>query len=678
MVTGRLPFEGETVLSVALKHKSEAPSDPKKWNPQTPVELSRVILKCMAKSKEKRYQTADEVYEDLNRLEAGMTTTHKALPKTGPVPRSGWKSVFRKPWLPIAILILAAAAVLIGFLLRQAQRGEVPTERNMLVVLPFENLGDPEDEYFADGITEEITSRLAALQGLGIISRTSAIQYKKTGKSIRQIGGELGVDYVLEGSVRWNRGEADQGRVRITPQLIRVSDDTQIWSERYDRVIEDIFTVQSDIAEQVARQLDLTVLEPERAALNARHTENIEAYDLYLQGRDHEDRGWAHLDLEEFDLAVLLYDKAVELDPNFALPLVRLSYVHSRMYFFSVDRTEERLEKARETVTRALELEPDLPEAYRSLGFYYYWGLGDYNRAAEVFEAVQRARPNFDPQLLGYIQRRQGKWEECLATLERAFRINPRDAQIAYELGGAYISLHRFEEAETWLNRALSIFPDHLPAQLQKAAILVLSEGDTGKAKSLLERLPEHQLTDYMWITLCMLERDYRGVLDRLDSLGYDSFEDQHLYFQKDLAYAIVYQAMKDIPKTRNHAESARRILEEAVGSRDGIPSLHASLGLAYALLGRADEAVLEGNRAVTLHPVSRDAAQGPIYLQNLAKIYTLIGRHEEAIDQLEYLISLPQAEYLWQLISVPQLRLDPQWDNLRDYPRFKRLLEIT
>ncbi|GAI53428.1 unnamed protein product, partial [marine sediment metagenome] len=239
----------------------------------------------------------------------------------------------------------------------------------------------------------------------------------------------------------------------------RVIDDTHLWSERYDRDIEDIFSVQSEIAEQVAQQLDLTVLEPERRSLNARPTENLEAYDNYLQGREHEERGWAHSDAEEFKRAIEMLVRATKLDPGFTLAYVRISYIHSRMYFFGVDRTEERLARSRAAVDKALELQPDLPEAHQALAFNYYWGLSDYDRAAEIFESVQKARPNFDPQLLGYIQRRQGKWKQCLETLEKAFRINPRDTQIAYETGGANISMHRYEQAEEWFNRALSIYP---------------------------------------------------------------------------------------------------------------------------------------------------------------------------------------------------------------------------
>jgi tetratricopeptide (TPR) repeat protein len=236
--------------------------------------------------------------------------------------------------------------------------------------------------------------------------------------------------------------------------------------------------------------------------------------------------------------------------------------------------------------------------------------------------------------------------------------------------------MRRYKEAEKWFNRVLSMYPDHLPAQLGNVGIHILSKGNTERAKALLETLPQHKLKDHMWFTLKMLERRYREVLDWLDSLSYDSFEDQHFYFQKNLAYASVYHAMQNLTLMKSHAQSALLVLEEIVRQRAQDPRYRAALGLAYAYLGRKEEAIQEGNHAARLHPVSKDAAQGPIYLLNLAKIYTLVGEYEQAVDQLEYLLSIPHAEYLWQLVSVPQLRLDPQWDLLRDHPRFESLLE--
>jgi TolB-like protein/Tfp pilus assembly protein PilF/predicted Ser/Thr protein kinase len=676
MIAGRVPFDGDTALSIALKHKTEKPLDPIDFNAQMPLELNRVILKCMEKDKEKRYQDAKELVSELSKIEDGITTRERKIPKKNPTTLKTVKVTLRKRWMMIAALFAVVVVAGMAILYSGIKRPMVPTESTLLVVLPFENLGPRGDEYFADGITEEITSRLAALQGLAVISRTSAKQYKKTDMTTQQIGKELGVDYVLEGAVRWDRSAEGNGRVRVTPQLIRVSDDTHLWVERYDRVINDIFSVQSEIAEEVAKQLDLTVLEPERRALYEKPTDNLEAYDYYLKGKEHEYKGWSYSDDQEFDLAIENLEKATELDPEFAMAYVQISLIHSRMYFFGDNRTPERLVKSKAAVDSALELQPDLPEVQIALAFYYYWGLLDYERAEEIFKSVQKAQPNSSPELLGYIHRRQGKWEQSLPILEKAFKLNPRHSQLAYEIGLSYQGMRSYGKAEEWFNRALSISPNRLTPRLGKIGTYVLSKGKMKEALALLETLPQHQLTDYMWLTLGLLERNYQEVLDRLASLSYDSFEGQHFYFHKDLAFAVVYHAMKEWSLMETRAQSARVALEETVRENPGDPRFHAALGLAYAYLGRKAEAVQEGSHAVKLHPVSKDAVFGPCYILNLARIYTVIGEYEEAIDQLEYLLSIPSAEFLWQSVSIPLVRLDPQWDLLREYPKFQRLLQ--
>ncbi len=676
MVTGRLPFNGGSSLSIALKHKSEIPPDPLQYSSQIPDDLSRIILKCMEKEKEKRYQNVEELHADLTAVEEQIGTTEIENAQMKMAPKKEPKLIFKKRWLMIAALFIAMKVV--GITIPQMTRDRpmaLPGDR-MLVVLPFDNLGPPEDSYFVDGITDEITSRLSALDGVEVISRTSAARYKETHKTTRQIGEELGVDYMLEGSVRWNRTNGGQGRVRVTTQLVRVSDDTHLWANSYDRVIGDVFSVQSEIAEEVAKKLDLTVLAPDRKALYAKPTEDLEAYDYYLRAKKYEYKGWLNQDSNQFNRALELLEKATERDPNFALAYVLISQINTRMYHFGTDRTAERLTKARIAVDKALQLQPDLPETKIALAQYYYRGHLDYERAAEIFESVRKAHPNLSPTLLGYIQRRQGKWEQGLATLEEAAKLDPRSTQLSYEIGITYLAMRRYGKAAEWFDRALSIDANRLTPLLGKISISVLSKGTLEEARSLIVTLPSHPLTDYMEITLSMLAKDYQGVLDKLSSLAYDTFKEQHFYFHKDLTYAAVYYALNDFALMRKHADSARAFIEKLVTENPGDTRFRAALGLAYAYLDRKEEAIQEGERVVALHSVAKDAAQGPIYVLNLARIYLIVGEYERATEQLEYLLSIPSCEYLWQVVTEPLLRIDPMWDSLRSQPRFQSLVE--
>ncbi len=667
MLTGGVPFKGDTPVTVALKHRKAAPPDLRDINPDIPGDLDVLILRCLEKDKEARFQSASDVFRALEDIGREFATTERIIPLKKPS--------FRR-WGLIALLF--ALAIIVGFSIRFFPNGNpaLLSDLKMMVVLPFENLGSPEDEYFADGISEEINNRLSALQGLGIISRTSAKHYKQSDRTVKQIGTELGVDYVLEGSVQWDRSGDGAGRVRVIPQLIRVRDDTQLWSERYDRVLEDIFSVQADIAEQVARQLDLTILAPAREALYAQPTKNLEAYNYYLKGKEHEYLGWLNSSTPDFEQAIEMYDQATLLDPGFTLAYTEKSLIHSRLYFFGEDNTQERLRKAKEAVDRALELQPDLPESQAALAFYFYWGMLDFDRALEVFESMQKAHPNISPELKGFIQRRQGKWEESLETLESAFKFNPRYSQLAYEIGLSYLAMRNYELASIWFDRVLSINPKRLSPRLGKIAISVCADWDIQEASALLETLPDHQLTDLMRFTLGMFERKYQEVLAALDILPYDFFEAQHFLFHKNLAYAQAYTATKDVSRMRSHADRARTFLETSLQGHTDDPRYHAALGIAYAYLGRKQDAVREGTQAVSLLPVSKDAAMGPIYVLNLARIFTIVGEHEKAIERLEYLFSVPSYEYLWHIVSGSCLKLDPTWDPLRGRPRFQQMLE--
>ena len=371
MVTGRVPFEGDTAFTIGVKQKSEMPRNPQELNSQIPDDLSQLILRCLEKDKEKRPQSAGELRSELESIEKGIPTSEIEAPRQKPATSKEITVTFQRRWVYFAIPVVVIIAALLAFLFLKGGKEILLPEKKMLVVLPFENLGPPEDEYFADGITDEITNRLSALHGLDVISRTSAILYKKTDKTIRQIRGELDVDYVVTGTVSWDKSAGEQGRVRVSPQLIRASDDTQLWSNSYQRDMESIFSVQAEIAEEIIKQLDLTILAPAREAIESRPTENLKAYDFYLRGVDLWDRAYTYANPLGYLNAVKMFEKAVELDPDFVGAYIWLSEAHSWIFHNGIDMTEERLAKSKAAVDKALALAPDLPEALKALGDYY-------------------------------------------------------------------------------------------------------------------------------------------------------------------------------------------------------------------------------------------------------------------------------------------------------------------
>ncbi len=676
MLTGKVPFKGETSPDTLANILNKEPN----WQvlPQTtPANVHVLLRRCLEKNPRSRLQHIGDAVIEIRETISPPST---APPMTCPTlvslePDVAAKKRLRRIAMIIgATIIVAAAGIAVWFINKKLA---LPSSKEIrLVVLPFENLGPSDDEYFAVGITDAITARLATIHGLGVISRQSAMQYKKREKSVQQIANELRVDYILEGTVQRERPADPNSRIRIIPQLIKASNDTHLWAQAYDNDMSEVFRIQSDLAEQVAQALDITLVERERQALQSRPTENMEAYDYYLRGNEYGRRS----ELENnFKIAIQMYERAVELDPKFALAYAHLAKSHANMYWYYYDRTEQRLAMAKKAVDKALQLASDSPETHFALGHYYYHGQSDWDRALEEFAIARKNLPN-DSDLLsfiGYVQRRQGKFEEALDNINRASELDPLSNIKASELGETFELMRNYPEAMRYYNRAISLAPDVMDVYDSKAGLYLLWEGNKEKARMVIEQAAqnigsfgEQPFLVLMSVRLNVFDGKYQEALAQLSSCKVEAFSSQFVFIPKAQVYAQINGLMGNKEVERAQYESAASIPETRIQQEPNDARFHSALGIAYAGLGRKQDAIREGRLAVKILPVNKDAMRGFHRAKDLAQIYVMVGEFDAAIDQLEFLLSIPGG------LSVPLLRIEPVWAPLREHPRFKKLLE--
>jgi serine/threonine-protein kinase len=654
MLTGEPPFLGPTPQAVMAKQVVAPLPSIRSKRPEVPDSIERVLARATAKEPAERFSTAAE-------FTAALEDTS---PAADPAPRVGRRGA--------ALLVGAGAiAATVGlFALGNADRREKTAETPRIAVLPFQNLGAAEDGYFSDGITEEITSRLAQIPRLGVISRTSADQYRETDKSVKEIGRELGVDYILEGSVRWQKA-GGASRVRVTPQLIRVSDDRHLWTDRYDETLEEVFQVQSRIAEQVATELDLALQQPDHEALAAKPTDNLRAYDFYLRGNDYFDRP---ADPDAYRAAQEMYARATELDPTFALAFARLARTHISQFHFA-DRTQRRLALARSAADSALKLQPDLAEAHLAQGQIHYWGELDYEAALREFRTAHAADPgNADlAWARGLVERRLGQWDQAIADLRRASELDPRSVIRLLDLFEVHVRRREYAVAQQYLTRAVQLEPNS-PSSIFQAMLIVARDGDfdaaveavkagvrrTGAA-NMAQWTPQFDLGAAIWEHL---DSTAQSAVDRLEISQFGS--DSAAYY---LGKAKVNRYRGNTAVANAYYDSAATALEGRSRARPDDPELRAELASAYAGLGRREVAMREGQRAVALRPLSRDTWLGEDMVRNLAVVYATLGQADSAVKQLRFLLTVPS----W--ISIPGLRSDPTWDAIRGDPGFQALI---
>jgi TolB-like protein/tetratricopeptide (TPR) repeat protein/predicted Ser/Thr protein kinase len=692
MFTGRLPFRGEHEAAMMYSILNEEPESIERHRSDVPPALVNLIQRTLEKDPADRYQHADDLVSELRRIQKQTTRVMRPIQTTSvsgiPIARPSQTApptvqpviepprLNRRLVIPIAIgIVVVVIAAIVVMMIGRSSTSSTVLAKKMLVVLPFENLGSPEQEYFADGITEEITSRLSGLSGLGVIARTSAMQYKKTSKTLKEIAGELNVDHVLQGTIRWSKSVDGQPTVRVSPALIKIADGTQVWSQPYDAVVSDIFAMQSEIASKVAQSLGVSLLQPEVSALEARPTENAEAYDAYLRGNDYFRRSYRE---QDFQIAVQMFEKATTLDPKFALAYAKLSETHSATYWFFFDHTNDRLLRAKSAVDEALRLDPSLPDAHQSLGYYYYWGFLDYDNALKEFTIAQKSRPNDSRLLLGIgsVYRRRGDMQLAAASMVRAAEVDPRSTEVARNTAQTFWLLRNFPESEQYYQRAISLSPDVAAQYWERATMLVCWKGSTQQARDVLKEalttagFDKDEGIQIARINIEIMDRKYPEALAIVASTEFSNRGDQFRLMTKNQMLARVYRLMGQHDLERSYADSARVFIEEKIRQEPNDARFHAALGVVYAQLGRKQDAIRSGARAVELLPVSKEAWRGAHQLYYLAQVYTIVGETAKATNILRQLLTQPSE------FSPALVRIDPTWDPLRNTPEFKKMLE--
>jgi TolB-like protein/Tfp pilus assembly protein PilF len=576
----------------------------------------------------------------------------------------------------IGALLLVIAMLVVGRLPFYRQTGESISQKSV-AVLPFENLSaNQENAFFADGVQDEILTNLARVADLRVISRTSTMQYKAGAqRNVRDVAKALGVSHVVEGSV-----QRSGGRVRVNAQLIDAKSDMQLWGQSYDRDLADVFAIENELAEQIVSQLKSKLSPQEKAAIEQKPTTDLVAHDLYIRAKTLITTAVLGTSQVEslFD-AVRLLNEAIKHDPALALAYYQLAHIHDLLYFTGIDHTPARLAMADAAIQSLTRLLPNSGEAHLALAKHLYWGYLDYDRARNELSLAQKSLPN-EPWafvLAGYIDRRQGRWDESTKNLERAVELDPQNPSVAAileQLAGSYRYLRRYADVERVYDRAIAVTPKDTALRASRAEVELDWHADPLPLISTIEAhiakdSSEAKHLAWAWIRGALCKRDYDGARLAMDALPIDGCYDDNIPFPRSWCEGVVAQLHGDKAAASAAFTNARAEGVKLVAEQPDYAEGLCVLGMADAALGHEDEAIREIRRAAELLPVTKDAIRGTLLVKYLALIYAWTGEKDLALEQLNVAARIPSR------LSYGELRLHPYWDPLRGDPRFEKIV---
>ena len=661
MITGQRPFAAEYEQAVIYSILNTEPDLSKLSN-----DLASIINRSVNKSAEQRYQSAEEMKLDLEALRDGTKA------KINYVPIRLSRIRLRTKIIAAAASVILLASILYFNINKSSDNAASVPERKMIVVLPFVNLGPPEDEYLGQGMREEISNKLAAFASLGVISRSSAEKIAKANKTAKEIGKELGVDYILEGTIRWSKTKGKESRIRIIPQLVRVSDDVSIWSDSFDKVINDIFNVQNDIAQNVIDKLGIKIL-PGQTVKGPPPTKNLEAYDYYLKAVQFQYKNSTNSDLLT---AIRLFQKAIELDPDFAEAYAQASITYEAVFYWDADRNRKNLEIAKEYLQKAIELKPRMALIHLAKAFDYTWIKNDQQAAFEEFKRTVEIQPsNAEANFwIGGMYFESGKIEEGLKYTMKAIQLDPLTARYPWGIGLDYYKLRDYKNAEKYFNRAIEISHGESSYFADLAKTYIAWKGDIGKAAEIMSQVKDEsylETDENLFIYLSILKRDFNTALDQLKSSGKEYSNNYFTGFiPNSQMIAMVYKYKNELKLSKEYFETSIAEINKKIKNEPNDMQLYKALSISYAGLGERKKVLTEYGRFLGFKEEGIQKNSEIIKSKYPPEICILLENYDQALKQIDSLLSNPA----W--ISVNILKLDPLYDPLRNLPGYKTIID--